>query len=119
MAVLHPFDITHLTIVRRYADAQGHYIGELYEGNGRNALMIGASCDNFPLDQDTRPEMANPKICWRHSFLEPLPENTVRVGSFEPQLNGFVQRYMARRRFCITRLLVLNRFVEHVMEAKR
>lgn len=37
----HPFDVVQLTVVRRYADAQGHYIGELYDDNGRSARMIG------------------------------------------------------------------------------
>jgi hypothetical protein len=103
-----------LTVVRRYADAQGNYIGELYE-NGR---MIGASCDSWPLDADTRPMPMHPKICWSKSFLDPLPKNTLRIGSFDPTDNADVQAYVAKRRFLPLRVVVLNRFVEHVLDRK-
>ena len=114
----HPFDVTYLTIVRRYVDAQGHYIGELYDGNARDAKMIGASCDNWPLDADTMPLHDSPTICWRKSFLEPMPANTLRVGAMEPADNAKVQAYMAERRYGIVRVTVLNRFVENAMRAE-
>lgn len=68
---------TVLTIVRRYVDMNGRYVGELY----LNGTMIGASLDNLPLDYpggrlwflDT----------WR-SFLKPLTWRTVRVGGMKP-----------------------------------
>ena|SRR5665213_496157 len=107
----HPFDTFNVTIVRRYADAQGHYIGELYE----NDRMIGASCDNWPLDADICTMLAHPRLCYRKSFLEPLPLNTLRVGAFMPNLNAIVQEYCALRRFLPLRVTVRNRFVEHVM----
>lgn len=118
-AAVHPFEVFHLTIVRRYADAQGNYIGELYEGNGRDARMIGASCDNWPLNADTEPLPGFPSVCWTHSFLEPMPKNTLRVGAMEPQDNAKVQAYIACRRWLPLRVTVLNRFVEHVMEEPR
>jgi hypothetical protein len=114
----HPFDILHLTIVRRYADAQGNYIGELYEGDGRGAKMIGASCDNWPLNADVAPLPAMPRVCWKKEFPEPLPKNTLRVGAMEPQDNARVQAYVALRRFCVIRITVMNRFVEHVLGEK-
>jgi hypothetical protein len=115
---LHPFDTFKLTIVRRYADAQGNYIGELYEGDGATARMIGASCDNWPLDADVSPLPMHPRICWSKSFLDPLPKNTLRVGAMEPQDNEDVQAYIAARRFAPLRVTVLNRFVEYVLDKK-
>lgn len=124
--LMHPFEAVHLTIVRRYADAQGNFIGELYERfeyghateSGAGWRMIGASCDNWPLDADVSPIPMHPKVCWSRSFLEALPQNTLRVGAMEPQDNADVQAYVARRRFLPLRVTVLNRFVEHVMEDK-
>lgn len=115
---MHPFDVVYLTVVRRYVDAQGHYIGELYEGNGRESRMIGASCDNWPLDADTKPLPGFPNVCWRKSFLESLPANTLRVGALEPQDNAKVQEYVAMRRFLPLRITIANRFVEHVLGQK-
>lgn len=115
---MHPFEMFHLTVVRRYADAQGNYIGELYEGDGPTARMIGASCDNWPLDADVSPIPMHPKVCWVKSFLDPLPRNTLRVGAMEPQDNEDVQAYVARRRFLPFRVTVCNRFVEHILEKK-
>ena len=110
--ICRPFDIVQLTIVRRYIDAQGHYIGELYEA-GR---MIGTSCDNLPLGADILSPVVNPTICYRKSFLDPLPDNTLRVGSLEPKDNANVQAYVATRRFCVIRVTVLNRFIEYVLQ---
>ena len=112
----HPFDTFNVTIVRRYADAQGHYIGELYEGDGRDAKMIGASCDNWPLNADIKALPMHPRVCYRKSFLEPLPDNTLRVGAFEPSLNVIVQEYVAARRFLPLRVTVRNRFIEYVLQ---
>lgn len=113
---IHPFDIVHLTVVRRYADAQGHFIGELYEGSSRDARMIGASCDNWPLDADVKALPPHPSVCFSKSFLEPLSANTLRVGALEPQDNARVQAYIATRRFCVLRFTVLNRFIETILE---
>ena len=111
----HPFDIVKLTIVRRYVDAQGHYIGELYEGAGRYSRMIGATCDNMSLNADMATYGVDPFICYSKSFLDPLPAYTLRVGALEPSFNAIVQEYIALRRFNRVRVIVLNRFVEHVM----
>lgn len=116
-ASLHPFDPVYLTVVRRYADAQKNFIGELYEGEGRTAKMIGASCDNWPLNADVSPLRGSPQICWRKDFLSPLPLNTLRVGAMEPKDNRTVQQHIAARRFSPIRITVLNRFVEHIMES--
>lgn len=115
--VSNPYDIMYLTVVRRYPDAQRNFIGELYEGNGRESKMIGMSCDNWPLNADTAPLINNPRICWKDSFLDPLPADTLRVGAMEPKDNKAVQDYVSTRRFSPIRVTVLNRFVEHIMES--
>ena len=114
--ICHPYYVLDLTIVRRYADAQGHYIGELYEGVDRSSRMIGASCDNWPLNADVQPISGKPRICYKQSFLDPLPLNTLRVGAFEPKDNAKVQDYIAMRRFNTVKLTVHNRFCEYVLE---
>lgn len=114
--LIHPFEIVNLTIVRRYADAQKHFIGELYEGSGREAKMIGMSCDNLPLE--VKPSMLNSiRVRWDRSFLDAIEPNTILVGAAEPQDNEKVREYVARRRFCTTHVNVLNRFVEHILES--
>jgi hypothetical protein len=113
--ICHPFDVVSLTIVRRYVDAQGNYIGELYEGADRTAHMIGATCDNLPLDADTTPLKGTPRLCAMYSFLDPLPVNTLRVGAMEPMDHAGLQAYICLRRFNTLKIIVLNRFVEHIM----
>lgn len=113
----HPFDPVYFTVVRRYADAQKNFIGELYEGNGRDAKMIGASCDNWPLNADVSGLPGRPKLCWKKDFLAPLPANTLRVGAMEPKDNKTVQSYIASRQLSPIRITVLNRFVEHILES--
>ncbi len=86
-----------LVIVRRYEDANGSYVGELYMwkdyGHGGSYMMIGASLDSFPLDQRD-----GSAIDWRldtaNDFLAPLPLNTVRVGAMTPMYNESVRRTM-------------------------
>lgn len=106
--LVHPFDTFNVTVVRRYVDAQGHYIGELYD----NKAMIGASCDNMPIDT----KLAIPRLCYTYSFLDVMPADTLRVGAMTPQDNASVQAYVSMRRWLPLRVAVLNRFVEHVME---
>lgn len=108
----HPFDTVDLTIVRRYADAQTHFIGELYEGSGRDAKMIGMSCDNLPLNAVT----GSYDISYTHSFLDALPAMTIRVGALEPKDNAKIQEYIALRRFCMIRVTIMNRFIEYVLQ---
>lgn len=97
--------MTKLTVVRRYTDMNGRYIGELY----LNGTMIGASQDNLPLDYpggrlwllDT----------WR-DFLKPLTWRTLRVGGTEPANDKAVRR-MVRWRLPFSILLrIENRFVD-------
>lgn len=104
-------------MVRRYADAQKNFIGELYDGAGRDAKMIGATCDNWPMNADVKGLPGMPSLCWKKEFLAPLPANTLRVGALKPEDNKTVQDYIACRRFSPIRITVLNRFVEHILES--
>ncbi len=110
---IHPHEIVYLAVVRRYVDAQKNFIGELYD----NGKMIGASCDNLPLNADVNPLPGEPKLCWGKDFLSPLPVNTIRVGSFEPKDNDSVRRRMSDRRFQTFRIEFRNRFAEHILES--
>jgi len=108
----HPFEPVHYTIVRRYADAQKHFIGELYEGDGRYARMIGMSCDSLSL------EVAPNKpghVQWGVSFLDPMLPDTIRAGGATPDEQVYTREYVSLRRFSPVRITVLNRFVEHIL----
>lgn len=112
----------HLTVVRRYVDAQKHFIGELYLGGGlggsSSAQMIGMTCDNLPFDIGTKQQLVKCAVCWDKDFTAPLDKNTIRVGGVEPSTNEHVRQEIALRRYCSMRISVLNRFIEHVMEEK-
>ncbi len=112
--LIHPYETVRFTVVRRYVDAQKHFIGELYDGDGREAKMIGMSCDNLPLEVK---EFTPYSIRWGKSFLEPLKPNTILAGAAEPADNQKVYDYVALRRFFPVRIIVLNRFVEHILES--
>ena len=99
--------MTKLTVVRRYVDMNGRYVGELY----LNGTMIGASLDNLPLEYggghlwflDT----------WR-SFLKPLTWRTVRVGGTEPANDKAVRRKVRWLLPFTVKLTVENRFATEV-----
>lgn len=101
-------------MVRRYADAQKHFVGELYVGQGPTAKMIGMSCDNLPLN--VKPGTAG-VVRWGHSFLDPMEPNTILVGGQEPADYAKVTEFFSVRRFNPKRVDVLNRFVEHILES--
>lgn len=110
-----------LAIVRRYQDANGSYVGELYlyEKVSRKPdaiegfVMIGASLDTMPFGA-----MSEKGHRWtldtRNDFLAPIVSGVLRVGSFTPQENETVKQKIARlprRRMLLT---IQNRFVEDV-----
>lgn len=112
-----------LAIVRRYCDANGSYIGELYiereHGNGKAYCMIGASLDSFPLDAgDIWPNELRYAIDTDHDFLVPMPPNRVRVGALEPRDNDKVRKMAARLPRGRMSVTIQNRFIEHVLEPK-
>lgn len=102
----------HLAIVRRYTDANGNYIGELYmERNGRQD-MIGVSLDNLSVDTIC----ANQTCCeidTRNDFLAPMDiPNTIRVGSHYPEDNDIVRAMIARIPRRRIELTIYNCFIE-------
>lgn len=101
-----------LVIVRRYQDANGAYVGELYI-SGR---MVGASLDTLPLD------FSEGKTAWHldtsHDFLAQIRPATVRVGAFEPRDNRSVQRQLGRLSRWRLRLETQNRFMLQIKSLK-
>jgi hypothetical protein len=111
-----------LAIVRRYADANGAYVGELYmQGTfaGVSAYrMMGASLDTLPLDYSDN-EHSGFTLDAEHDFLRlPMPPMTVRVGGLSPVDDIQVRREIFKLRHKPIELVVQNRFIEHVMERK-
>jgi hypothetical protein len=108
-----------LAIVRRYADANGSYVGELYmEGNiaGVSAYrMIGVSLDTLPID-------AVKLETWRldtlNDFLVPMSPETIRVGAIDPKDNDSVRKMVRKLPRKNMTLIIQNRFIEHVLENK-
>lgn len=106
-----------MAIVRRYCDANGAYVGELYLlGTFCGSLqynMIGVSLDTMPLDVK---QVTGFNLDVDNDFLAPMPTGTVRVGAQDPQDNDVVRanvRRLAREGTIV--MQVQNRFVEHVL----
>lgn len=114
----------HLAIVRRYRDANGHYVGELYmygtfAGIG-SYRMVGCSLDSFPFDLGSLSLGDEPNaLDLANDFLAPLPPNTFRVGAAEPRNNDAVRKMIARLPRRSIRLVIQNKFIEHVLESKK
>ncbi len=112
---LFDFSPVHLAIVRKYTDANNHFIGELYLElpDKHGYRMIGVSLDSLPLDY-TGGKMW--RLDTRNDFLSPLPRKVVRVGAADPADNDYVrQRVAALPRWNMS-LMVQNRFIEHVLQ---
>lgn len=102
-----------LTIVRRYQDAQGQNVGELY----RNGVCIGYSLDSFPLSAITLWD--NERLYafdLKHDFLAPMQPNRIRVGAMEPEHNDSVRKMIARIPRKNIHASFQNRFIERVIE---
>jgi hypothetical protein len=109
-----------LAIVRRYIDANGSFVGELYLlGSFAGVLgyqMIGVSLDTLPFDAH---EIIAFDLDTENDFLKPMSNDCVRVGAQDPQDNDSVRGHVARlARTGRLALQVQNRFVEYVMERK-
>lgn len=115
--LIHPRPIK-LAIVRRYADANGSYVGELYlEQKNKHFTgytMIGASLDTLPLDLGVEQTTVF-ALDTKNDFLVPMPSMTLRVGALDPRDNKNVQRMVRKLpRYRMT-LVVQNRFIERVL----
>jgi hypothetical protein len=110
-----------MAIVRRYTDANGSFVGELYLlGTFCGVLqynMIGVSLDTLPF---AAKELGSFVMDTEHDFLAPMPAQCVRVGAQDPMDNDAVRQHVAKLASDGRIVLqVQNRFIEHVMESKR
>jgi len=85
-----------LTIVRRYADANGCYVGELYMFNAFAGVpgyrLVGCTLDAFPFDLVGLSLGDEPgALDLQHDFLAPMVANTFRVGALRPEDNDSVK----------------------------
>lgn len=105
-----------LAIVRRYTDANGAYVGELYlyQDYGRitGYAMIGMSLDTLPLDTS---ETTVFTLDMGNDFLAPIPPMTLRVGAMEPRDNDAVRLMICRLPRRNMSLQIQNRFIEHIL----
>lgn len=102
-----------LAIVRRYEDANGSYVGELYieqTVKGVTAYnMIGASLDTLPFDFTGEMQVGE-FLDLKHDFLASMPEWCVRVGALDPKDNDHVREMVAKMPRRRMTLVVQNRF---------
>jgi hypothetical protein len=113
----------HLAIVRRYQDANGNYVGELYREQPRNGIssygMVGASLDSFPLGTGSLDLSKTPYVLdVANDFLALMPANRLRVGAMDPKDNDAVRRMIGRLPRRRMTVVIQNRFIEHVLENK-
>lgn len=114
----------HLAIVRKYQDAQGNNVGELYldqtikrkHDELQGYTMIGVSLDSFSLDLLGLYEGASDWLDTKHDFLAPMPPDTLRVGALDPKDNDEVRQMVAKLPKRAMRVVVQNRFIEHVLD---
>lgn len=112
-----------LAIVRRYADANGAYVGELYLlGTFAGVLgyqQIGMSLDTLPFET-VGTGIVEFDLDTENNFLAPMPEGCVRVGAQDPRDNDAVRAHVRRlAKSGRIQLQVQNRFVEHVLNQPR
>lgn len=112
-----------LAIVRKYRDANGYYVGELYRCDTFNGIsayrLVGCSLDSLALDLTALSLGDEPDTLDLHNdFLAPMMPNTLRVGALEPKDNEGVKRLIGRIPRRNIRLVIQNRFVEYVLDKK-
>lgn len=108
---MNPFHRVDLTVVRRYVDMNGRYVGELYMDNS----MIGASLDNLPL------ECPPTRLFWldtRKSFLKAMWPRTLRIGGLGPESDKFTRAFVRSLPSLNMRLTIYNRFVDDMSLGK-
>lgn len=116
--------ITHLAIVRRYADADGSYVGELYRydtfGGIGSYRLVGCSLDSLKFDL-TALSLADEPQCLdlKNDFLAPMPVNTVRIGAAEPKDNDAVRQMISSIPRRNIRIVIQNKFIEHVLQPRK
>lgn len=113
-----------LVICRKYPDANGRYVGELYAqhaakhggiGNVNGLTMIGVSLDSLALGAtEGQPDYLDTN----NDFLALMPDNVIRVGAMEPERTLAVRLAVRKMPKKHMRILLQNRFIESVMEGK-
>lgn len=107
-----------LAIVRRYQDANGHYVGELYIEQTRKGVtafnMIGASLDSCSMDSTS---IWRPRIDTDNDFLAPMGEHMIRVGAMLPKDNDSVRKMVASLPRRHMTLVIENRFMTDLKPA--
>lgn len=113
----------NIAIVRRYTDANGSYVGELYLWDTFCGVLsynqIGMSLDTLPFDCQNESHWLyiGGHLDTDNDFLTPMTPLTVRVGAQDPQHNDAVRSRVGRlAREGRILLQVRNRFIEHVMQ---
>lgn len=105
-----------MTIIRRYLDAKGNFIGELYLHDGdKPAYMIGMSCDTYPFEAEG---VLYPIIDTDNDFLVPMPEFMLRVGAMTPDENDRIRDQIDMFRYRVVQVNVQNRFCETVLAGR-
>src|ERR1035437_10274068 len=96
-------ELVMLTIVRRYQDAQGHNVGELYKYEYDTVRdmavyrLIGCSLDSFSICINEASLLdASHALDLTHDFLAPMMLDTLRVGAMVPADNDNVRRMIGR-----------------------
>jgi hypothetical protein len=110
-----------MAVIRRYTDANGSYVGELYMlGTFAGILgyqQIGMSLDTLPFDSQNG--VLSFDLDVEHDFLAPMPNGCLRVGASDPRDNDAVRRHVARLAHEGTiALQIQNKFIEYVLERK-
>jgi hypothetical protein len=109
-----------LAIVRRYADANGSYVGELYMDNGKGSYgMVGASLDTLPLDWEDGHDWTAFQLDTKNDFLAIPTPNMVRVGAMDPRDNDRVRAMVAALPRRGMTLAVQNRFMTDLRPSGR
>jgi hypothetical protein len=115
-----------LAIVRRYMDANGSYVGELYMDTGTRLgyAMVGVSLDSLPFVYGSVNSVngcysAGDMLDTANDFLAFMPPMTIRVGALHPEDNDNVRRMVAKLSRRNMTLTIQNRFVENVLEPRK
>jgi hypothetical protein len=109
-----------MAIVRRYTDANGAFVGELYLlGTFAGILgyqMIGVSLDTLPLEAK-HPNTFDLDI--ENDFLKPMTKYCIRVGAIDPADNENVRKHVASLfKTGKIEFQIQNRFIEHILGKK-
>ena len=113
-----------LAIVRRYQDANGNYVGELYMEQDISRkhdtltgyTMIGVSLDALPLDA-SRYTFLPRHLDLDNDFLAPMERGAIRVGALDPKDNDNVRQMIAKMPKRNLSVTFENRFIEDLRPA--